>query len=79
MLNKKVNKMTGNGCYVNPQKFALKKHRKITFGEIIFGGFEPFGTTVVYVEQNCLTFPWCLMHFPQLQSCFRLTQRVQTI
>ena len=37
--------MTGNGSYLKLQKLA-RKNREITLGELIFGGFKPFGTTV---------------------------------
>ena len=39
------NEMIGNGNYRYLLKFILKI-REITSGELIFGGFEPFGTTV---------------------------------
>ena len=53
---------TGNGSYVNLQKLAWKK--LVTMRELIFGGFQPFGTTVslctvsnfelVFVHHKCV-------------------------
>ena len=46
-----VNEMTGNGNYENRAKLAWKIC-KITPGELIFGGFKQFGTTVQQNKSN---------------------------